>query len=295
MRIDSNGIHLRQSDITAFMACPEQYRRTNFDPTYVGSESDAALVGTSLHALIAEELDNGFYDRQFDAACFALDYLRNAIESFELAGTPYNRESFKTDDKAGIFLANVCQDWFHSEERRYLQSVDPQDRLVEWEFDVPFTTLGDTAIWLTGTSDLVLPRRNQVWDWKTAGRDYELWEKQRWAIQPTVYLYAAIHEGHVGMDANGLAHFEYKVFQRGTLGDGGKADPKPGQTYPVTRSDASFKFLEKTVRNMVNMQLTLGTDVEWPLNDSGWHCSPKWCAFFADCKGKLIDPDKNWT
>jgi hypothetical protein len=23
----------------------------------------------------------------------------------------------------------------------------------------------------------------------------------------------------------------------------------------------------------------------WPLNDAGWHCSPRWCPKFAECKG----------
>lgn len=295
MRTDQDGtIHLRQSDISTFIDCAEQYRRTNF--TDAGrTESDAALVGTSAHALFAEEMTNGFFSDKNEALEWTLNFFHAEIASFEIMGTPYNRESFKTDDKASIYLSNVVHDWWYSEERMFLESQDPQDRLVEWNFDVPFTKIGDTEIWLTGTSDLVLPRRNQVWDWKTSSREYELWEKQRWAKQPDVYLYAAQHEGLIQPTEDDLYVFEYKVFLRGTLAEAGEGMPKPAETYRVYRSDASFRWLEKMVQNMLAMQLRLGTEQEWPLNDHSWACSPKWCPHFADCKGKLIDPTKNWT
>lgn len=295
MRVDEAGIHIRQSDIGAYISCPEQLRRLYWDDrqgeeAYVGAESDAALVGTALHQLIREELDNGFFGNMADMQDFAEQFFHSQIASFAIMGIPYNRESFKTDAKAAQLLSDLVTDWVYSAERDFLQGQDPQDRLVEWEFDVPFITVMDTPIWLCGTSDLVLPRQNMVWDWKTSGRPYDLWEKQRWAIQPSVYLYAAHHQGHVSFDPKtGLIPFEYKVFMRG-----GK-EIRPAETYRVNRSAGSFGWLGKVVTNMVTMQLKMGTDTEWPLNDHGWHCSPKWCPFFDTCKGEHVSPRNNWS
>lgn len=288
MRTDDQGIHLRQSDVAAYISCPEEYRRLYWDDTYVGNESDAALVGTSLHALIAEECTAGFFGNITEALDWTTSFFQLEIQSFATQGILYNRESFKTDNKAQTLLEGLVTDWWHSDERIFLQGQPPDERLVEWEFDVPLTEVLGVPVWLTGTSDLVLPRQNMVWDWKTAGREYDLWEKQRWAIQPSVYLYAAHHAGHIQFDKHGDATFEYKVFMRG-----GKT-VRPAETYRVARSAGSFSWLTQVVTNMVTMQLKMGTDVQWPLNDHGWHCSPKWCPFFADCKGKHIDPKKNW-
>lgn len=289
MRVDQQGIHVRQSDIGSFISCPEEYRRLYWDDTYVGGESDAALVGTSLHALIAEEANNGFFTDQTEAAEYVTNFFVTNVASFEEQQIPYNRESFKTDVKAQQMLEGLVADWWQSSERQFLMGQPPDERLVEWEFDVPFTQIGGQQVYLCGTSDLVLPRLNKVWDWKTAGRGYDLWEKQRWAIQPSVYLFAAIHEGHISLDKKGLATFEYKVFMRG-----GK-DVTPAETYRVTRSVGSFGWLRQVVTSMVTMQLGMGTNVRWPLNDHGWHCSPKWCPFFDTCKGQYIDPKKNWV
>lgn len=289
MRIDEAGIHIRQSDIGAYIDCAEEFRRLYWDETYVGAESDAALVGTALHALIAQELEHGFFGNMRDMIDFAAHFFQNQIVSFEQNNIPYNRESFKTDAKAIALLEGLVPDWVYSPERAMLVAQNPDERLVEWEFDVPLTTVLGKAVWLCGTSDLVLPNMNMVWDWKTAGRAYDLWEKQRWAIQPTVYLYAAHHEGLIQFDDRGLLPFEYKVFMRG-----GK-DIREPETYGVVRSQGNFDWLEKIVTNMVTMQLKMGTDTEWPLNDHGWHCSPKWCPFFATCKGEHVSPRNNWT
>ena len=290
MRVDEQGIHLRQSDITAFVACPEQYRRTNFDPSLSRVESDAALVGTALHALIQQELTEGFFDTMGEAEDYTQHFFQYNVYSFDLQGVPYNRESFGTDAKAMVLLDGLVGDWWHSDERRYL-AENPGRQNVEMEFDVPFTQADDgTPIFLTGTSDIIIPDLNMVWDWKTAGRGYELWEKQRWAIQPTVYLYAAKHLGLVLPNRMGEYVFEYKVFLRST-----KDRVAPAETYRVFRTEGSFDWLENMVQRLMRMQIVMGPDVGWPVNDHGWHCSPKWCSAFATCKGEHVNTESNWT
>lgn len=280
MKINPDGtiITLHQSDIETWHTCPEQMRLTHM--TSNRDETDAATVGTVLHAVIEHEVTGEFGKTVKSLKGWAANHFLETLEGYAESASAYSRSSFKTDTKALAVLDGLVQAWWDSPERDTLKYVPRDAMLVEWNFDVPFMQIDDVSIRLAGTSDLVLLGFNQIWDWKSAGRSYDRWEKQRWAIQPTVYTYAAAVEGLIAPDKDGRYEFHNKVFVRGNAG--------PPQDVTVFRSKQNWWWLEKQVQSMLAVMGAL-PEGPWPLNDHGALCGPKWCPFWSQCKGSLVD------
>lgn len=282
MRIDTDGWHIRQSDLKN--TCLEKLRRETTMPDK-RVENDAATVGTLLHALIEHELMHAPFTTARESAEWLADEFVKTVAAFAADGIPYVRSSFGTDDKALDLLAKLAQSWSIADERGYLLTHD--NVKSEWNFDLPFTEVmvkkhgkkaEEIPVFLTGTSDIVLP--HAVWDWKTSGREYAQWEKQRWDIQASVYTWAAAQALGLNPDEDGLYNFYFKVFIRG------KVDQP--QTVPVVRSRDSWLWLENQVSHLVNFVYNMGLDTEWPMNDQDVLCSDKWCPHWSDCKGTFV-------
>ena len=129
-----------------------------------------------------------------------------------------------------------------------------------------FRSYTQADVELTGTIDCV-DEGGFVWDWKTAARSYAAtaWEYQRWAIQPTVYCFAT----------------DLNLFQYGVLVHNGDAE-----IVTVERDVPHFQFLAHQIDRIVDL---IEADLpHWPLNDQGWWCSERWCAAWADCKGRPL-------
>lgn len=288
MRIEDDGIHLHQSDIETFMQCPEKKRLSIIAGINEESfTSDAAFVGTCLHAVIQHELVEGPMDDLFSAHQLgAWKYLQGFEEMVEKGGVTYSRETFGDDARALAALERLVDVWWHSPEREMLMHMDPADYHVEWSFDRLFTTSeSGMPIWLAGQADLVLPWA--VWDWKSASSPYQRWEKQRWGVQPPVYLWAAQDAGLISKNREGFYEFQFKVAVR-------KAKLEPFQTVPILKSDAAFEWLRHEAENIANYVEAVGFEKPWLLNDHSALCGPKWCPFWDGCKGKFIDADNDW-
>lgn len=289
MRVDPNGdIHLHQSDLSTLLQCPEQFRLRQL--VEVGTfESDAAYVGTVTHAVIEHDIENVFPSVS-EAQQFGAETFLKGLEKFaSTPGTVYSQETFGTHQKAMASLAVLIESWWNTSERDMLTHMHPGDYQTEWAFDIPFLVLPDgRTIHLAGTSDLLLPEHNQMWDWKTASGPYQKWEKQRWAIQPTVYLWAGAAAGHLQPSDAGLYRFDYKVLVR-------KAKPVPFETYTIYRSEANFQWLADQVRRQIRFMDKMGFEEGWPTADNHVLCSPRWCPFFGNtCKGTFVD-GQTWT
>lgn len=124
-----------------------------------------------------------------------------------------------------------------------------------------------------------------VWDWKTAGRQYESWEKERWAIQPSVYTWAACHEWPELNDFTDPHTFTYAVM----LKNGSTAV----QILDVERHQGHWNWMIRQARAIANMVRT-NENGPWPLMDHGWHCSPKWCGAWDACKGAELEGTDAW-
>lgn len=284
LRIEKDGYHVRQSDVETYLACPEQLRLKMVVDDGSSHETDAAVVGTVLHKVIENEIGGLVYGTLGECKKFGAETFLQMLETF--AADPlcsYSAASFGTHTRALELLGNLCEAWYNSDERATLLCYPPEQLSTEWNFDRLFITRPEEKpdIYLAGTSDLVFD--NMVWDWKSTSsmRSYTPWEKQRWAVQPTVYTWAASDAGLVVPNSEGLFRFDYKVFVRGK--------PTAPQTVTVYRSENSFAWLAQIVLNMVNMAEKMGTDDPWPLNDHSALCGPKWCPFWSSCKGAIID------
>lgn len=291
MRWEDDGLHLRQSDIGTYIGCPEQFRLVNMSKNGEHFESDAALVGSTVHAVIENELNNGFYESFDDAQKFGAYWFLQKLEEYHADPLcTFSVQTFGTPEKALRALVPLVDSWMLSKDRQLLLAMPAEERLVEWKFDLPFTSVeldtGPLPIWLTGTADLVLPGINEVWDWKTASGPYQRWEKQRWAVQPTVYTWAAAQADLVLPQVEGY-RFNYKVIVR-------RQNHVEIDTVPVNRREGNFAWLAMQVHQMVYQMAGMPEGLPWLMNDHNVLCSPKWCPAWGSCKGALID-DEKWT
>lgn len=286
MLIDARGIHVHQSDLKSWLNCGEQQRLTKLISN--GKfETDAATIGTVVHSVIEEELNDGFFETEHDARGWAAAKFLNVLEGYQAEGAVYSRSSHDTDIKALRVVERLVSSWYHSDERSDL-AVYPEGILVpEWSFDVPLgLQFENLDVYVKGTSDLLIAGE-ELWDWKTASQAYKRWEKQRWDPQPSVYTYAAAYEGFIHPDKWGEYTFKYKVF------DSKGGTPGPPDSVTVKRSPNNWEWLRQQVFNMLAVQTAL-PDGPWPLDDSHVLCSDKWCPVWHLCKGKYISSDK-WT
>lgn len=283
MRVDASGYHVHQSDLKSWLNCGEQVRLTQAVRESHRFQTDAATVGTVLHATIEEELENGFFQNETDAAAWAANHFVDVLQSYKDAGDLYSRSSFDTEVKALKVIERLVGSWYRSDERAYLGTHE--EYVTEWDFDVPLGIMfNGLPVFVAGQADLLLPNV-ALWDWKTASQAYRRWEKQRYDVQSTVYTYAAHYEGLMLPDKWGEYEFYFKVFD--TKG----ATPGPPESIPVKRSPNNWDWLKTKVLNMLSVQYAL-PDGPWPLNDNHVLCSPKWCPVWDSCKGAHIDADR---
>lgn len=275
------------------MQCAEQTRLKALTTAADGGrfESDAATVGTVLHATIEEELETGWFATERDAKGWAAGHFVRVLEGYAANESTYSRASFGTDMKALHAIERLVGSWFHSEERAELAVIPDGVLIPEWTFDVPVglqveTEGGIRDVYVSGTADLLIAGVG-LWDWKTASQPYKRWEKQRWDVQPTVYTYAAAYEGFLSPDPWGEYSFTYKVF------DSRGSTPGPPESIAVKRSPNSWEWLRRQLANMWAVQSAL-PDGPWPLNDSHVLCSDKWCPVWQHCKGQHISTE-TWT
>lgn len=295
MKTDGEGtLWLHQSDIGHFMTCPDQFRVVNgIQPGGLFEkvpefrvETDAATVGTVFHAVVEHEIGGNRFQRATDAVRWAKNEMGNRVLQYTVDGTEYRTESFGSNPtKALHILAKLVETWFASDERKYWLAIakDHPDCIhLEWEFDVPFIQGREGHLYHTirlgGTADVLDTYNHRLVDWKTTSRKYERWEKQRWAVQPTVYTYAAAQLGLLDRHGEGY-QFDYRVFNHKYN------DPEP-QAVTVWRDQGQWSWLLEQVNKMVMM---IESDLtEWPVRDDHALCSPKWCPIWDSCKGMYV-------
>lgn len=295
MKYSDGILVLHQSDISHFITCPEQFRVVNHlgqnrfpepDDGPIRSESDAATIGTCLHALIENELQGGWFKTLQSAKKWARTWFGQQIVSYLEDEVEYRTESYGGDPTKTLRAVDqLVESWWHSTERAYWQQRDRDTFLVEQYFDVPFVTrTGDgqiSQIRLAGTPDIVDLQENRLVDWKSASRRYQRWEKQRWAHQPTTYTFAAAQQGWIEPNGDGLYRFDYRVFERGKVDE--------SQELTVWRGSGQWAWLTQLVNNMADMMES--DAATWPLRDDHALCGPKWCPIWYDCKGQFVSDD----
>jgi len=246
----------RQSWIKDAMTCPERARR-NLAGTLPHRETDAAAVGTAVHAGIEAYLgtDKSMTYREVLTVCEDTFQEIEAHPSFVWAKYSHRTAMGLID----TFLAN----WWEIGDK-----FDPQ--ALEYTFNKIIHEDDERIIRVTGTIDLIDKNLGLV-DWKTSGRGpYEKWEYERWAIQPTVYTWAMLDD--VTLDRP--VPFTYNVIHKNGV-----------QEFTVWRDEPDWLFLKERLVGYAHL-IEANLDV-WPKHDNHALCSAKWCPAWGTCKGKL--------
>lgn len=275
IEVDTDGrvVHtFRQSNVKELDTCPER-GRASLSGEMPEVHKDATCMGTAVHAGI-------------EAATVALkmghpmtpDDINNVAQAeFDgLVSTPGFVWVKYGEVGARERIERACERFYDD---IYAQ-LDPI--LVEHEFG-PLEIHEDDyrVIQVKGTIDL-FDRVFGALDYKTTGdarayrrgRGGEAWKLDRWAIQPTIYLYALWCEGYLP-DAD-MWEFTYLAFDFGS--------PEVELYRPVVRRQiADFNWAAEKLVSYA-MLIEAGVPV-WPKQDNHALCSEKWCDWWSQCKG----------
>ncbi len=279
MRIDwdQHKIWFRQSGLDTYSLCPERARIKWFESDRPDPNSDATVTGTSLHVGVEANL---LHRKAYGIALSTAEMQDIAVAEYERIEAEEGLVYMKgTKNDAVAFLINGIKAW-----RDYVEPyvVVDAEMLIEHKFDMLLGYWIDKngvewEIRLEGKIDTI--DRNRVWDWKTAGQPYKQWERQRWAIQPTVYCEAAVSEGLLTYPVK----FSYGAVRK-------LKTKEYAEIVDVQRTQKHVHWLWTQVQSLLDLWDKLGPDTTWPLVDSHALCSPKWCPFWDECKGAHIEP-----
>lgn len=260
---NTNSIWFRQSWLDTAFRCPERGRQAVVKPEWDSMTSDSALIGTAVHHGI-EQFLHGHIDTPTQIAGEAETYLDSFTE--EIKWTKYETQSELKEQ------ADVCSRGWVDDILPNLPNLD--DAQPEVTFKIPLWSQHGMTIGITGTIDLIAD--GQLWDWKTSARAYNARDKQKNAIQPTIYAMAALNSDLINQTSFPI-NFTYGIMIRGTK-------PK-GQILSVTRHEGHADFATKRMMQLVDMYMMFGLDRTWPMNDDHFLCNSTWCPWWSICKG----------
>jgi hypothetical protein len=276
---DDGSIALRQSWLDTAMRCPEEGRLAVVKPEFETVSSDEAIIGTGAHYAI-EQLIRG--------AITADEIGRTAYEyTVKLIGDEGCRWTKRSSAaECGDLAARCAEAWVED-----IMPVAPiEGAKTEVTFSVPLMMHRDRQILLQGTVDLV-PQAHELWDWKTAASDYKQKDKQKWAIQPTIYAMAAVRGG-----LQSTVKYSYPLdFHYGVMIK--RANKCRGQILTVRRTMSHERWAIHRIRTLLDLALDFGLDKPWPQIDaSNYLCSARWCSFYSICRGtEITEADDYWS
>jgi hypothetical protein len=264
MITDDGRIVLRQSWLGSLAMCPERARQDMLGIAE-NTESTSTMIGTSVHYGIEQCLNEVMMTGE---PLSQTDTVQASMQWWNDSNNEIVRWNHKKSECVDIIQKNTNVWW---------EEVRPEMKpiAVEERFEVPLTqTDKGTEIWLQGTIDCVQEFPNPIVDWKNPGRKpSNAWELKRWSVQAAAYSYA-VDKVH----GFGPLPFEFVHLVKGV----------------VHRTQVEFGPAEWD--SLVALAHSAGTLIEanlsvWPLNMTGWHCSPKWCGAWKTCRGQYAGPD----
>lgn len=294
---DENGYwhhKITQSWMGTALTCLEKARRGSLpadDPHQIGwVDSDSTIVGSAVHHAIEQAVQSMIVDEQTWPLEWVLSEYNDRFNLLFQQREVYvpggdNTWEDRDDEHQIVWIKrrkpDTARDFGNRALTGWYDEVYPN--LDPWATEVsfgPIRILHDETreVVLTGTIDY-MDRVLGPWDWKTASRAYERWEKERWNIQRTVYGWALRHAGFTGVDAIDQYPGPTDRFTFCVLGDFNSAP----QIVEVTSTDEHDRWLKHQIESLLPL-MESGATV-WPKNDSHALCSPKWCEAWDTCKG----------
>jgi len=262
-----DGWYFRQSWLSDFILDPRRAQLAMQFPEE-DVDGDAALCGTAVHASVEDCLTGKIAAAEMPTAARAhaarlLDETPHVSwQKFQTVGELYGH-------------AERCATAF----RDHILPTLPPGGLCEYKFRVELGEHRGIPYGITGTIDYVPPKElsTTVYDWKFPGRKYEQHEKQKAAVQPTVYCTAVIRDG---LRDGWPLEFVYG------LGVRRKVMPAQPHLIPVLRTEAHEEWLHHLIRSAIDMQLDM-PDQPWLAIDSHFLCSETWCPWWHRCRGAM--------
>lgn len=260
-----------QSDLTELTICPER-ARLQWTGQVVDHDTAESAIGTATHAA-AERILGGAAPH--DAIEAAVGQFRGLSE-----GDGFRWVKVKTHQTAEQHIVNCVNTWL-----RDIQPLLGPTLAVELPFHVKLDEnyaaqekgYPPIEIWLGGTIDFIDPYG--LWDWKTCSRITKYttqgWELRRWAIQPSVYTYAAYH---LGLCDEPPIPFSYGAMQR---------TPCTSAVLTVERTEAHWQWIRRLCWNAAHL-MDEQAHGWWPMNDQHALCSADWCPAWSQCKGAAL-------
>ena len=248
----------RQSDLSSGEHCLEKLRRKYQTPTPQVCTSDQ-VRGNVSHAAFeaAGKMMLGGHEP-------TLDDVYGAAQWSQKFWFPQVDEWRQPQERCEASIQANVEGWFWD----VLPRLNPTG--VEVFFDHVLYETDTVEVRLKGTRDWDDAELGLI-DWKCPGRKPTEWELKRWDIQSTVYTWALAQE---------TGEWGAQDFHRVAIVE--------GETHWLTlrRGPQDWAALEDKVRGLVEL---LEADLSvWPVSWSGWWCSPKWCEFWDDCRGKHL-------
>lgn len=254
------SVYVRQSWLNDAVSCNERGRQGIIRPEW-SMPNDATILGTAVHAGIASVLEG-----KGQPVKVALEELNRLLDE------PFQRVKY-TNEELYDHVTELISEW-EKNIAHTLGEVKGVEKSFTFELDK--FMLGNRNIVVNGVGTIDCVTDTAIWDWKTAGKKYSAREKQSQAIQPTMYVAAAVANGWLEYPA---------TFKYGVLVRGGKA-----QIVPVHRNESHTEWLREIIRPFVRSAISLGTEDPWTRNDTHFLCSSTWCSYWSVCKGSKLAP-----
>mgnify|MGYP003114268624 FL=1 len=265
--LEDDRIILRQSWLGSLAMCPERARQDMLGISK-STESTSTMVGSAVHhgieMCLQSFIDTGEHTSRDQTIADSLSYWNDN-------GHEIVRWNHKNEEECLEIIELNSAVWW--DEVR----SDLFPRSVEHKFEIPLVVDHKPEIWLHGTIDLLQHHPAPIVDWKNPGRKpHDDWEKKRWSVQAAAYTFAVASMIDGGI--NEPMQFEFVHLVKGkvykNLVECGPADW------------ASLVALARSAGTLITADLPV-----WPLQMSGWHCSPKWCGAWSTCRGRFAGPD----
>jgi len=276
MLVDDDGaIWFRQSWLDTAFRCNERGRLAMVKPEFDVAMGDTALIGIAAHAAIAAVLSG---ETDLDIGLYAHDHALQLCKDEEVHWTKWTLPA-----QLGEHARRCAEAWDREIRPHVATGGHP-----EIEFAVPLFESRGRTVGIKGTIDYAAPD-GTLYDWKTSSKKYNQREKQKAAIQPTVYAVAAMHGALGELPYEYPIRFHYGVMVRGEA----KATT---QIVDVMRTRAHEAWLLDHLHTYVDLADALGVFRSWPRNEDHYLCNSTWCPWWSVCKGaRLSDAADRWA
>lgn len=270
---DCHFVSVRQSWLNDAMLCPERARLKVNLPDW-DSPSDATTLGTAVHTAIEHVLN--YEASPNDMAFIMAEDIKQMSET-----KPFKWTSMKTIDQMIDYGVHMTEAWARDIYPEVERGGEVERSFTVFLNEFEHTDGKPVKVFLNGTMDYVTPS-GVVWDWKTSARKYSQAEKQKMAIQASVYAYAV---KNLFLAPDWPVQFKYGVMTRSTN--------SVGQIVPIVRTEAHGEWLRSQVTNIVRNGMRAGFEDPWLANDQNYLCSQRWCPFWSICKGAHLSESDN--